>query len=358
VRRPRERKPIIPSVSIILAAHNEAEVIGSRIENLLALDYPPDKLEIILASDGSDDETVAIAEKYRDRGVVIIDSSVRQGKSAVQNLAASKAKGEVLCFTDADTRFAPDFLRKLVASFADQEVGCATGKLLYTNTQESAISYYAGSIYWRYELAIRERESHLGLLFVASGQCMAIRRDLFQPIPPFSGEDCIVPLDCLLAGRRVVYEPQAVAYDTIISRTENELSSRARMAVRTLHGLWARRALLNPLRHPTMAWAIASHKLCRYAVPFAMIGAFLANLGLLGTTPGRGLLAAQCLFYLAAAAGWRQELRGSANPGLRTGALARFCSFAFSFCVAQIGFLAGIVQALQGRRIIAYAPGE
>jgi cellulose synthase/poly-beta-1,6-N-acetylglucosamine synthase-like glycosyltransferase len=339
------KSDIFPSVSIIVAAHNEAKVIRGRIENLLELDYPKEKLEIIIASDGSGDGMNRLVEGYSHKDVVLVKSDGRQGKSRVQNLAALKAKGDIMVFSDAGTVFEADFLKKLVRNFADKRVGCVTSRLIYKNFKDSSISRYAGGFYWRYELLLKRLESRLGVLFATSGQCMAVRKDIFAPITRDGADDDVVPLDCLLKGYRVIYEPEAVAYDEIISSANGELKSRIRMTIRAITGILLKRELINPFRHFWVALTIISHKILRYLAPFFMITALFANIFLLDLSPYTYIFVAQLIFYSLAIVGYFLEVKGWQK---------RVFAIPFCFCIANLGFMLGVVKALSGERIVAY----
>lgn len=363
--KPVQRGSITPNVSVILAVHNEEEVIAERIKNLLALDYPDDKLEIVIVSDGSTDGTNAIAGSFAEQGVRLETIPTQKGKSSAQNAAASLAKGEILVFTDADTTFAPDFLLKLLRSFSDPSVGCVTGRLIYTNIEQTPVAQHGGSLYWRYELWLKSLESRAGVLFATSGQCMAVRRELFRPIEEYSGDDCVVPLNCLLAGYRVVYEPEALAWDVVQTTPKGEFSSRVRMTVRTIQGMLAKGNLLKPWRHPALSVTIVSHKFLRYAVPLMLIVNFASALALAHRPGYRMVLAAQVAFYLLGLLGWLVESRrGEAAERAATGgfgaspALMRLLQAPYTFCLANAGFFVGLVQTVKGQRVFLYTSGE
>lgn len=343
------RSDILPSVSTIIAAHNEEKVIRRRIENLIELDYPKERLEIIIASDGSDDGTNEIVEGFSDRDVILVKSDKRQGKSTAQNLAAFKAKGDILVFSDAGTVFEADCLKKLVRNFADKRVGCVTGKLIYRNLKDSSISRYAGGLYWRYELLLKRLESKLGILFATSGQCTAVRKDIFAPITRDGGDDDVLPLNCLLKGYRVIYEPGAVAYDDISSSVAGELKSRIRMTIRTITAMLLKRELINPFRHFWIALTIISHKILRYLVPFFMITALFTNIFLLDLPLYKYIFVAQVVFYSLAIVGYFLEVKGWQK---------RIFALPFCFCIANLGFMLGVVKVLSGERIVAYETGD
>ena len=175
--------------------------------------------------------------------------------------------GPVVIFTDAGSRFEPDFIRRIVAVFSDPSVGAADGHLLFTSDNDNQIAQSQG-FYWRYELSLREAESRLGILAVASGACLAVRKQVFRRMDLSIGEDCIVPLDVVTQGLRVVHVPEAIAYDAMENDPEREFRTRVRMTLRNWQGTWSRPQLLNPYKYPGYAFALWSHKLFRWLSPF------------------------------------------------------------------------------------------
>jgi cellulose synthase/poly-beta-1,6-N-acetylglucosamine synthase-like glycosyltransferase len=338
-----------PGVTVLVTAHNEEREIAARIADLLAQDYPRDKLEILVATDGTTDRTHAIVEGIMaDTPTVrLLPSQERLGKSAAQNRAVPQAQGEIVVLTDAATRFEPNFVAEIVKPFADPRVGCTTGVLTLV-VKPGAVARGQG-YYWRYEMKLRALESDLGLLAVTSGQAMAFRRALFRPIPPHVGDDCIIPLDIVLAGYRVVHRAQAVAYDTFEHDLGRETRSRIRMTMRNLTGTWLRPALLDPLRSPGYALALWSHKVLRWLGSVFLL-AFLASAAALAFSPRfRVVSLAVAGVCLLAPLGWYSHRRR------REWGLAETV---FSFFLANAAFLVGTARAMLGERIVAYRSGK
>lgn len=334
-----------PFVSIIVAVHNEQETIAAKLRNCLELRYPQDRLEIIVASDGSTDETEEIVRQHssRDSRIRWITSDRRIGKSGVQNLAAAQAQGEVLFFTDARTRMTPGALRAMIDRLSDPAVGLVTATVFFGHP-ENAVEKGQG-FYWRYELFLRAAESDLGILSTGSGQALLVRRKLFRPLPACYGDDCIMPMDVRLQGYRVVQDRGAVVFDTMPHSIEGELRTRIRMTARNWSGTLSRAALLNPLQFPLTAWGLVSHKLLRWLTPFFLLVLFLSN-GLLALD-GRAVILwwLQLAFYLSAFAGW--ELARKQRS-------ASVFGYSFSFCLANVGFLLGMIKAFRNQKIVAY----
>ena len=334
-----------PFVSLILPVHNEQDCIADKLQDCLQLEYPSERLEIIVVSDNSSDATEEIVDGFAkvDSRIRLLRTEGRAGKSGAQNLAAQHARGDVLFLTDAETRVRQNLLRMLVANLADPNVGLVTAKV-HLGDPIAAVAKGQG-FYWKYECFLRQAESDLGILATASGQAIVMRRELFRPMQGYYGDDCILPLDVRLQGYRVVYEPEAVAFDTMPHTIEGELCARIRMTARNWTGTLSRPKILNPFKFPVTSLGLASHKLLRWLTPFLLI----AILGLNSAVAIRGeaapLLVAQLLFYVFAWLGWMRTRKQ--QP-------ASIFGYAFSFCLANVGFLLGTVKALRSQRIIAY----
>lgn len=340
----------LPFVSIIIAAHNEQETIAEKLHNCLELVYPRDRLEIVVASDGSTDRTAEIVRRFsaRDPRISWLESDRRVGKSGVQNLAATRARGDIFFFTDASTGMPSGALRTLIDDLADPRVGLVTATVLFGNplfsNPEDAIEKGQG-FYWRYELFLRAAESDLGILATGSGQALLVRRELFQTLPTCYGDDCIMPLDVRLQGYRVVQDRKAIVYDTMPHSIEGELRARIRMTARNWTGTLSRAAVLNPLRFPLTSIGLVSHKLLRWLTPIFLAAILLSSAALFVRGGASLFLCLQIGFYLAALIGW--WLARKQKPAWLFG-------YPFSFCLANVGFLLGMVKALRNQKIVAY----
>ncbi|HMJ71888.1 MAG TPA: glycosyltransferase [Solirubrobacterales bacterium] len=265
----------LPRVSLIVAAFDEEEVIAAKVANALALDYPRDRLELIVASDGSADATV---ERARAAGADLVLDLPRGGKVAAQNAGADIAAGDILAFSDANSIWSPDALRHLIEPFADPGVGYACGQVRFL---DSAGDNVEGS-YWRYEMALRELESALAGVTAGNGAIYAVRRDAYIPLPPAGSHDLSLPFLLAKRGRRSLYVPWAGAEEKMVPTLGGELARKRRMMV----GLWdivVGEGMLRPRGYPPLyAFEIASHRLLRYATPFLHVMALVANVALLG----------------------------------------------------------------------------
>jgi cellulose synthase/poly-beta-1,6-N-acetylglucosamine synthase-like glycosyltransferase len=286
-----------PRVSLIVAAYDEQQAIAAKVANVLALDYPRDRLELIVASDGSADATV---ERARAAGAGLVLDLPRGGKVAAQNAGAERGSGEILAFSDANSAWAPDALRHLVEPFADPAVGYACGQVRFVD----AGGDNPEGAYWRYEMWVREMESALAGVTAGNGAIYAVRRADYLPLPPSASHDLSLPFLLAKRRRRSLYVPWARASEKMVPTMEGELARKRRMMV----GLWdivAGEGMLSPRGYPPLyAFELASHRLLRYATPLLHPAAFAANLALLGQ--GRvyvATFAAQLAFLVAALLG-------------------------------------------------------
>jgi cellulose synthase/poly-beta-1,6-N-acetylglucosamine synthase-like glycosyltransferase len=267
-----------PSVSLIVAAYDEEEVIEAKVANALALDYPRERLELIVASDGSTDRTV---ERARTAGADLVLDLPRGGKIAAQNAAADRAGGEVLAFSDANSLWRPDALRRLVEPFADPAVGYVCGQVRFLDPGGGNLE----GAYWRYEMAVRKMESALAGVTAGNGAIYAVRGDDYLPLPAAASHDLSFPFELAKRGRRSLYVPAARAEEKMTPTLEGEFARKRRMMV----GLWdivVREGMLRPRGYsPLYAFQLASHRLLRYLTPFLHLAAFVTNIALLGEGP-------------------------------------------------------------------------
>jgi cellulose synthase/poly-beta-1,6-N-acetylglucosamine synthase-like glycosyltransferase len=307
-RRPRLRAPVEPFVSIVVIANNEEERMGARIENLLALDYPADRREIVIASDGSTDATVARARLYEAQGVSVRSFASRRGKSAVLNMVVPFLRGEVVLFADARQRFDAGALRALVENFADPAVGAVSGELVITTSDRTAAAGRGSAVYWRYEKFIRSTEGRADSTIGATGAIYAIRRALFEPIPDDTIlDDVLIPLRIVRKGYRVLFEPRARAYDSASATAQHEFVRKARTIAGTFQLFSRELWLLNPRRNRLWLETM-SHKALRLALPALHATLFVASAALVATSGWfyQAAFAAQVMFYGAALVGSTQ----------------------------------------------------
>ena len=295
--------PVKPTVSIIVVAHNEQDCIEARIENLLALDYPSDRREIIVGSDGSTDETACRASRYVNAGVRVEAFREWRGKTAVLNDLLRGATGEIVLFADARQRFDPQVLRNLVPHFADPKVGAVSGELMLSVDGTGTSIGRGAAFYWRYEKFIRLHESRAGSTVGATGAIYAIRRALFEPIPNDTIlDDVLIPLRIVRQGYAVQFEPEARAFQAASTTAHQECVRKLRTLAGTFQLFARERWLLNPLQNPIW-FETVSHKGLRLLLPALHAAAFVASVALTDGVLYRFALAAQLGFYAAALAG-------------------------------------------------------
>jgi len=289
-------------VTVIIAAYNEEKVIAQRIENCLNLSYPADQLEIIIASDGSDDGTVEIAKEHGMGRIKLLNYSDRRGKVNVLNDAVKEARNEIIVFSDANTMFAPDAIEKIVKHFQDEKIGCVCGHLQFVNPDNSNSGELEG-IYWKYETLLKKMEGRRGSLLGANGAIYAVRKSLYCfPAPDTIVEDFVIPMKILEKGYEVVFEPDSIAVEETAKHIVHEKQRRIRIGAGDFQALLMLKSLLNPFRG-FVALAFWSHKVLRWFAPFFMIGAFIANLVLIGYPFYKAMLILQMVFYVSAIIG-------------------------------------------------------
>jgi len=338
---------ITPSVSIIIAAHNEEVAIAEKLERTLSLDYPSDKLEIIVASDSSTDRTDEIVRGFSDRGVILHRQDQRLGKTIAQNGGVDRSRGEILVFTDATTDYPPEMLRKLVRSFADPEVGCVSSNVVYVDRRTSAIGSGCQS-YWSYEKTIQRSESCLGSMIGVTGCLYAVRRSSYSPLKQNMCSDFVIASETKLKGLRTVFEPEAISIEQTNHKGRSEFRMRVRIMEQTMTSLRNYREVLSIRRHGLFAFQMLSHKVLRYAVPAFLMIAFLSNLFIATDSPFfLFTLAAQIIFYSAAIAGWLLT---------RSGARLGTIGIPYYFVLSNLATVIAFMKFVRGETHLVWEP--
>jgi cellulose synthase/poly-beta-1,6-N-acetylglucosamine synthase-like glycosyltransferase len=345
--RPVKKAAITPTVTMIIAAYNEEAAIAGKLDNTLALDYPADKLEILVASDGSTDRTNAIVrERYAGR-VTLLDLP-RAGKTSGQNKAAAVARGEILVFSDATTMYDKDAIRALVANYADPTVGSVGGDVRYVREGE-AVAGKGRQLYWNYEAAIRRWESRIATVMGATGCIYSLRRSLYVPLDPAAISDFVQPAKATLRGFRSIVEDDAVCYEVAESKQlGDELNRRARVVLRGLRGLGYMPEGLNPLRHPAICFQLVSHRLLRWSMPLLMIAALVANAFLLDRPLYQVLFGVQLALYGSALAALVLDRLHVRAPGLFV---------PLYFCMINLAPLLAFWQLAKGEKKVLWETG-
>jgi cellulose synthase/poly-beta-1,6-N-acetylglucosamine synthase-like glycosyltransferase len=318
---PADKSGHLPSVSLLIAAYNEDAVLEARLRNALTMDYPRDKLEIVVASDGSTDGTVDIVRTFEAQGVGIrlLDYKRRRGKAAVLNAAMKEVTGDIAILSDANTYTEPDAARRLVRWFHDPRMGVVCGRLVLTDPHTGR---NADSLYWKYETFLKRSEGRLGALLGANGAIYAIRRNVYTPIPDDTlVDDLVIPLWAHLhTGCAIVYDPEAVAHEESAPDLSHEFHRRSRIGA----GGWKSLELLWPLVNPAQGWVaftFISHKILRWLGPFFLIGMAVSNMVLWQDPIFRWVLLGQAGFYALSLIGALVPTATKAAKPLRLAAL-------------------------------------
>jgi cellulose synthase/poly-beta-1,6-N-acetylglucosamine synthase-like glycosyltransferase len=340
-RRAVCKAAITPRVSVVIACHNEARNIEARLRNLLACNYPQDRLEVIVVSDGSADQTAEVARRFASDRVRAVAYERQMGKAFALNVGVETATGDVIIFADARQRFEAGAIRELVANFADPTVGVVSGELLLVGS--AGVGESVG-LYWKYEKWIRKNESRFNSVIGATGAIYAIRKRLWQSLPPMTLlDDVYTPMRIAMSGHRVVFDESARAYDQATNSAGREFARK----VRTLLGNYQLCQLMPRLLAPTSVLLLQfySHKLLRLAAPILFLLLLVINVMIL-TTQGPtwfygATLAAQAIFYACVAAG---------AALLKRERKVRLLNFAYVFSVMNAAALVGLIYFIVGKR--------
>jgi len=344
------RKPFEPSVSLVIAAYNEEKDIRQKLTNSLELDYPRDKLQIIVVSDCSTDRTHAIVREFETEGVELVILPERGGKTAAQNAAAAKGRCEILVFTDATTELHRRTVKDLVEGFADPRVGCIGGAAEYVSADATAVGK-GGGAYRRHEKKVEVVESAVDSLMRLFGCRYPVRASVYTPIDPDLISDFVVAGEVFAKGYITTYARGAVSQEKTHEDSAKEFAMRVRVAVRSINALVRNSGMLNPFRYGFFAFQIVSHKVLRYLVPEMLLGALVLNILLVAGASSAprlygALLAGQLAVYLAA-------LLGALSHRLRL--RTPLVHVPFYFVHGNAAVLWGLIQYLRGERKITWA---
>ena len=337
-----------PSVSIVISAYNEASSIGAKLENILSMEYPRECLEVIIASDGSTDGTDAIVQQYKEHGVKLL-SLPRVGKAAALNTAVNAASGDILVFSDANSMYKTDAIKQLVRPFGDPKVGGVAGNQIYRTEGSGGSSSDGERAYWNFDRMLKKFQGKSGNTLAATGAIYAIRRSLFGPIPDGVSDDLFTSTGIIAQGQRLVFAPEAIAYEPVAATSQVEFGRKVRVIMRSWKAFGFRRELFNPVRYKFYAVQLFSHKILRYLVVFPLLALFLVSpflwkAGFLYQMATLG----QVAFYGCALLGWRLN-------GTRFGRKKIF-TIPFYFCMVNAASLIAIINVLRGRQIKHWEP--
>ncbi len=345
-----QKQNITPDLSLIITAYNEEASIEERLNNVLELDYPKDALEIIVASDGSDDATESIVSKFVDLYGVRLLSLPRRGKIYAINDAVEQATGDILVFSDANSIYDKTALRKLAANFADPEVGGVGGNTIYTQQADSDSCSQGESLYWSYDKWLKQMESRTGSIISAHGAIYAIRRELYKKQNDSAvTDDFAISTLVIEQGYRLVFEKEARAYEVAIPSADREFWRKVRLMTRGLRGVRIRKALLNPFRFGFYSVILFTHKLLRRLVSFMLLVLLTSSVLLMSHgTLYLSFAVLQIIFYALAGTGYL----------LRHHRIGRMHIFyiPFFYCLANCAALIAVINMIRGHQIERWQP--
>lgn len=333
-----------PSLSILLAAYNEAANIGRKIDQTLKLDYPPGKMEILVLSDCSTDGTDEIVQAVADPRVRLIRIEKRGGKTNAQNIGVLQAKGEILIFSDATTVYHPMALRYLASNYRDPSVGAVSGRYQYFDETGGSPTGLGTIAFWNYENLIKKFQSRIKTISGCCGCIYSVRRSAYTELNPDIISDLVQPLKVLKQGLRVVFEDRALAYEETTQSTAEEFSMRVRVITRGIRGILSVPELLNPVRYGWIAVQLLSHKVLRWLVPFFLIGLFVSNLALLDQPLYLCAFLAQVLLYGSALASLFLPLQK----------VSKLLTVPSYFCIVNWAALVSVVEVMRGRKYVVW----
>jgi len=340
----RPEPGLTPFLSILIAAYNEEGGIQRKLQQTLALDYPANKIEIIVVSDGSTDRTDQIVSSFPDSRVRLIKARGRMGKTNAQNEGAKIAQGEVLVFSDATTRYHPQALRYLASNYADARVGAVSGRYQYFDPQGESPTGLGTIAFWNYENFIKMMQSRIRTISGCCGCIYSVRRDAYTPLPPDVISDLVQPLHVIRKKLRVAFEDRALAYEETTKSTSQEFSMRVRVVTRGIRGLLSVRELLNPFEFGWVAFQLWSHKVLRWLVPFILLILLSSNLLLWRQPFYRMVLCAQAAFYVTTLLSMLVPIQRVWKP----------LGIPLYFCTLNAAAFLSIIEVVRGKKYVVW----
>ena len=335
---PVQKAAFIPLVTLIISVYNEEKVIAEKIREFADLDYPKDRLEIMVVSDSSTDRTVEIAKEYACQGVKTLRVEGRLGKTSCLNKAVPEAKGEIIVFSDANSIYDRGAVREIVANFADRSVGCVTGYTKYFS-KESNMMVESVGLYAHLEKKTKELESKLGSCVGADGAIFAIRKELYRPLNVTDINDFVIPLQIVAQSYRTILEAGAYCYEETAKDSQDEFHRQVRITNRTLRAIFNNKALFNVFRYKLFSFYLISHKLLKFMVPLFMVVMILGNLILAWRSLlFKVFLILQAIFYGSAMLKMEEE----------SGPLLKLISACRTFVIVNAAILKGWITYWRG----------
>ncbi len=344
VDNPVEKGDQEPKVTFLIAAYNEEKFIEQKLEDTLGLNYPGEKLEIIVASDGSSDRTDAIVRTFEKRGVILCRVEGRVGKTETQNQALKIATGDIVIFSDATTTYGKDAIRMIARNYHSPYVGAVSGRYEYVNHSGAPVGH--GTIlFWKYENFLKSRQTKIKTVTGCCGCIYSVRRLLYENLPKDIISDLVEPLKILEKGYRISFEPEAVAYETTTESSKQEFGMRIRVISRGMCGLWYMRKLFNPFKFGFVSFQLLSHKVMRWVIPFGLPLLLASNIALIGRPIYNLILIIQILFYLAAGWGYFME---------KMGGKGKLFSLPLYYCLVNGASMIAFFRTIMGRKSVIW----
>jgi cellulose synthase/poly-beta-1,6-N-acetylglucosamine synthase-like glycosyltransferase len=344
LNRPVRKKEIYPRVTFLITSYNEEKSIAAKLENTLSLDYPREKLEVIVASDASTDATDDIVRQYQSQGVILNRVEGRLGKTETQNKTVTMATGDIIIFSDTTTKYNRDAIRNIVQNYADLQVGAVSGRYEYLNPTGAAVGL-GTVLFWKYENLIKRLQTRILTITGCCGCIYSVRRDLYEPLPRDIISDLVEPLKILGKGFRIAFEPEAVAFEETTETSKEEFGMRVRVISRGMYGLWYMRQLFNPFKYGFVSFQLFSHKVLRWIIPFLLPLLLLSNLLLIGHPFYILTLVVQILFYIGAVGGHLLD---------RMGKKAKLLALPLYYCVVNAASMAAFFRTIFGKKAIVW----
>ncbi|PYU32831.1 MAG: glycosyltransferase family 2 protein [Acidobacteria bacterium] len=345
-RRRRPEPGCLPTLSLLIAAHNEEAGIEKKLEQTLTLDYPPDKMEILVLSDGSTDRTDAIVESFTDPRVRLVRVEPRLGKTHAQNFGARRARGEILVFSDATTVYHPQALRYLACNYQEPRVGAVSGRYQYFDPEGDSPTGLGTVAFWNYENWIKTLQSRIQTISGCCGCIYSVRRSLYTELAPEIISDLVQPLWVIQKGYRVVFEDRALAYEQTTQSTAEEFSMRVRVVTRGMRGLLSVPDLFQPWKHPWVCFQLVSHKVLRWLVPVFLFVLLAASTAQADRPFYFYAFLLQVAFYQAALLSVRFPLHRR----------WKLLGIPLYFCTLNAAALLSLIELLRGRKYAIWQP--
>jgi|SRR5450432_28878 len=344
VRGKRPEQGHYPLLSVLIAAYNEEDAIAEKLNQTLALEYPKDKLEVLVLSDCSSDKTDEIVKSYPDSRVRLVRMAERRGKTSAQNFGIREARGEVVVFSDATAIYHPKALAYLATNYQDPKVGAVSGRYKYFDPEDESPTGLGSSAFWNYENLIKMMQSKIQTITGCCGCIYSVRKVAYTDLPDDIISDLVQPLQVIRKGYKVLFEGRALAYEETTKSTKEEFSMRVRVVTRAMRGLLSVSDVLKPWKFAWPAFQLWSHKVLRWMVPLFLVAIFVSNLFLLDSPVFRTLMAAQLAFYAAALLNMVLPLHRAWKP----------MGIPLFFCTLNAAALFSMIELSRGKKYVTW----